>query len=298
MNQARLTKIQEDVLVKAGTIDADTSAMAVDLAAIEVDAAAMEALLITIDADTSSMATDIGTIEADTALIKADIATIDDNIALIDADTSTMNTNLATVKDDTALIKADVDAIEVDTSAIDTRQAAQVDTLTGFHTTIDGDHRYIHEGKKFSAPLEITMAQDDIYLISFTSPTAASGKYAHWRPAVISSTASNLLVRIYENISSGETGDAVTPLNMDRNSATASVSTVKKGVTATVAAANLIAIFSVGSGGGPQSRGGGTGGGATEEMILEAETEYIIEVEEPNVAATTAVVELRWYEED
>lgn len=220
MNQARLTKIQEDVLVKAGTIDADTSAMAIDLAAIEVD-----------------------------------------------------------------------------TSAIDTRQAAQADTLTGFHTTIDGDHRYIHEGKKFSAPLEITMAQDDIYLISFTSPTVASGKYAHWRPVVISSISSNLLVRIYEDIASTG-GDAVTPLNMDRNSATASVSTVKKGVTATVAAANLIAVFSVGSGGGPQSRGGGTGGGATEEIILEVETEYIIEVEEPNVAATTAVVELRWYEED
>jgi hypothetical protein len=45
------------------------------------------------------------------------------------------------------------------------------------------------------------------------------------------------------------------------------------------------------------SRSGG-GVGAAEEIVLEQETEYILEIEEPNVAATTAVIELRWYEED
>jgi hypothetical protein len=84
---------------------------------------------------------------------------------------------------------------------------------------------------------------------------------------------------------------------MNRNSTTMALTTVKEGITADVSLASPIAIFAVGSGGGPQSRAGG-GIGAAEEIVLEQETEYILEIEEPNVAATTAVIELRWYEED
>lgn len=205
------------------------------------------------------------------------------------------NQFLKQVKVNTDTLDALLTTIDADTSAMEAREVIQTDFMTGFHTTIDGDHRYIHDGMKFSVPIERIMAKAEKYLISFTAPAGSTGKLAHWRPAVISSTASNLIVRLYENIVSAG-GSSVTPINMNLNSANVSVSTVKKGVTATVNASNIIALFSVGLGGGPQSRAGGSGG-ATEEIVLDAGTEYIIEIEEPNVASTTAIVELRWYEE-
>jgi hypothetical protein len=198
---------------------------------------------------------------------------------------------------DIADIKTATEGTETDIATMEALVSQQEDTLMGFHTTIDGDHRYIHDGIKFNAPIEVSMAQDDIYKLSITTPTVASGKYVHWRPSLIFSSGSALYVRLYEDISSGETGSAVTSYNMNRTSATTALATVKEGVTADVSTASPIAIFAVGSGGGPQSRSGG-GVGAAEEIVLEQETEYILEIEEPNVAATTAVIELRWYEED
>ena len=178
----------------------------------------------------------------------------------------------------------------------DTRQTAQVDTATGAHTIIDSDHRYIHEGKKFSAVVEQALARDETYKLSFISPSVVSGKYAHWRPALISSSSSLLIVRLYENITSTD-GTPVTSVNANRISTTTASTVVKKGVTADVSAATPIAIFSVGSGGTPQSQAGGAVS-ADEEIVLKRDTEYIMEIEEPNVAATTVYVHMKWYEEE
>lgn len=215
---------------------------------------------------------------------------------LQDMDIEALEALLTTIDADTGVINSKSTAIEADTDAMNARQAAQVDAATGAHTIIDSDHRYIHEGKKFSTVLEQALAQDEIYKLSFISPSAESGKYVHWRPALISSSGSLLIVRLYENVTSAG-GSAIIPVNANRISQTIALTTVKKGVTADVSGATPIAIFSVGSGGTPQSRAGGSVS-AGEEIVLKQGTEYIMEIEEPNVAATNVYVQMKWYEEE
>jgi len=171
----------------------------------------------------------------------------------------------------------------------------QRDELTNFHTTIDGDHAYIHRGRKFNATIEQDIAKNSTYKISFVSPTTISGLHANWRPALFFSSLSLLYVRVYENIASTG-GSAVTPINMNRTSDKVAIAVVKKGITADVSSATPIKAYMVGSGGGPNARSGGASG-AEEEIILKAQTEYIIEIVEPDTAATKLMLQLRWYEE-
>ncbi|NCC35505.1 MAG: hypothetical protein EOM24_26360, partial [Chloroflexia bacterium] len=258
-----------------------TEASAVDLAAIElinadiktateasaVDLAAIELINADIKAATEASAVDLAAIEIDVAALEVDLAAIE----LINADIKTATeasaVDLAAIEIINTAIQTAVEGTETDVGLLEARASAQEDTLTGFHTTIDGDHRYIHDGLKFNAPIEVTMAQDDIYKLSFLTPTVLSGKYVHWRPSLVYSSGSALYVRLYEDVSSGETGSAVTAYNMNRGSATTSASTIKEGVTADVSAASPIAIFAVGAAGGPQSRSGGAAG-ASEEIVL------------------------------
>jgi len=72
------------------TIDADTSAIATDIAAIEVLITATNALLTTIDADTSNISTNSDAIVTDLAAIEVLITATNALLTTIDADTSTL----------------------------------------------------------------------------------------------------------------------------------------------------------------------------------------------------------------
>ena len=96
------------------------------------------------------------------------------------------------------------------------------DKYTGFHTQIDGDHRYIHEGLAFSylgTTGELSAAAK--YAITIKTPVDTSGVYVHLRPAKFSATANTISITIAEG-STTTGGSAVIPFNRNRNSANVS----------------------------------------------------------------------------
>ena len=93
--------------------------------------------------------------------------------------------------------------------------------FTGFLTEISSDHNYIHQGLGLTAIIN-TGSISVAYDIAFKTPTVASGKYVHWRPAGITSSADYVDVQLTET----ETytgGTTITPINRNRNSSTTSI---------------------------------------------------------------------------
>jgi len=169
-----------------------------------------------------------------------------------------------------------------------------LEALTGFFGFITSDHAYIHQAKAFTAIIpagSISAA----YHICFKTPTVASGKYIHYRPLGITSSADYVDIKLYE----GETytgGDAITPINRNRV-ASATASTMQafvKGATVTPAGV-LLYNAGVGSTGGPQNKAG-AGGGADEELVLKQNTIYCLTL--TPAGATTVTASVFWYEED
>lgn len=164
--------------------------------------------------------------------------------------------------------------------------------LTGFQASIGSDHAYIHDGIGFTAIIDlgsISAATD----IAFTTPTVASGKYIHWRPVGIQSSANYVKYTLYED-DSFTGGSAVVPINRNRlSSNTTSMQSFVSGATATPVGTE-IQLGSIGSAGNPSARNGG-GGGASEELVLKQNTNYVLTLEP--AGATAVTMELFWYEE-
>lgn len=167
-----------------------------------------------------------------------------------------------------------------------------VESLTGYQGVIGSDHAYIHKGLAFTA----TMTAGSIssaHNICFTTPTVASGKFVHWRPVGITTSANYVAIQLSE----GETysaGTAVTPINRNRlSSATSSMTLVSNGATCTPAGTVLL-YSGIGTSGVPTARSGG-GSGAAEELVLKQATKYCLTI--TPAGATTVNLDLFWYEE-
>lgn len=164
--------------------------------------------------------------------------------------------------------------------------------MTGYLAQIDSDHAYIHKGWAFTAIVN-TGSISAAYDIAFTTPAESTGRYVHWRPTGITTSAEYVDVSLYE----GDTfsgGTAVTPINRHRGSSLVSVMpTVVKGATATPTG-TLLQSFGIGTAGNPSARTGG-GGGAELELLLKPGTNYVLTITPDG--ATTCVLELYWYEE-
>jgi hypothetical protein len=165
--------------------------------------------------------------------------------------------------------------------------------LTKYAATISSDHAYVHRGLAFTAIIN-TGSISAAYDIAFTTPEAADGKYIHWRPIGISSSANYTGFTLYE----GDTfsgGTAVTPVNRNRNaSATSKMQAFVYGATATPAG-TIIQAGGIGASGNPNARTGG-GAGADQELLLKPDTNYVLTL--VPAGATTCVLELFWYEEE
>lgn len=171
----------------------------------------------------------------------------------------------------------------------------QSDKFTGYPVGINGDHAYIHKGLAFSlSGTTGSLAAAATYSISFTTP--ASGKYVHWRPSGISSTANTLQVRVAEaSIMTG--GSAAVPFNRNRNSKNTSIATISIGATLSTEG-SIFFYGQVGAGTNAANASGGGNNGSAEEWVLKPATTYSIRFE--NIGATTATVgyyNLFWYEE-
>lgn len=166
--------------------------------------------------------------------------------------------------------------------------------LTGFYTVIQSDHRYIHRGWAFSGIVDLGTISTTQY-IGFTTPTGASGKYVHWRPIGADTSANFIKITLYE----GDTytgGSAVTPINRNRvlSDLTTDMQDFKSGVASTPSG-TPIQIAGIGTAGNPTSRSGGAGG-SEQELVLKADTSYVIEIVPDG--STDVTFDLYWYEED
>ena len=175
--------------------------------------------------------------------------------------------------------------------------AAQ-ESFTGFQTSLSGDHSYIHQGIGFNLSVSSgNVTGDGVYIISFTTPTVASGHFIHLRPTSVSSSANSGTISVIEG-GSYTGGTDTTSYNRNRNSATVTtMQAIKRGTTEAGAGTTLYA-FQVGSGGSVQSRSGGSVSGEAEEWVLKPNTQYSVKI--VNGATTTSVyqVGIFWYEEE
>ena len=165
------------------------------------------------------------------------------------------------------------------------------DKYTGFQTNIESDHRYIHEGKGFSALVEvgtITAA----YKISFTTPETL---YVHWRPALLVSSAAYVDYKMYGGDADITAGTAQAIINRNRNSSETSAITDFKKNTTTTPSGTVVDLDGFGSAGSPTARAGGSSD-STHELVLKRDTAYTILLT-PS-AETSVNLKLFWYEED
>lgn len=164
--------------------------------------------------------------------------------------------------------------------------------LTGFLAQIESDHAYIHDGKAFTAIID-TGSISAAYDIAFKTPTVASGKYVHWRPIGIQTSADYVKFTLYE----GDTfsgGTAVTPINRNRlSSKTSQMQSFVKNATATPTG-TIIQIGGIGTTGNPTALYGG-GSAASQELVLKQNTNYVLTIVPSGT--TTCTLELFWYEE-
>lgn len=171
----------------------------------------------------------------------------------------------------------------------------QIDRFTGFPVGIISDHSYIHDGIGFQlAGSTGSIASAGTYVISLTTPT--NGKFIHFRPSAISSTANLLQMRLAEkSVVSG--GSAGIPMNKNRNSKKSSTMTVGLGVTLSSEGA-IMEYTQAGSGTNAGNASGGGSSGAEHEWVLKPGTTYSLRFE--NIGSTTATIgyyNLFWYEE-
>ena len=168
-----------------------------------------------------------------------------------------------------------------------------IESFTGYMGVIDSDHAYVHQGLAFTAVVN-TGVISALYKISFKTPTVASGKFVHWRPCCITSSAEYCKIEIYEG-DTFSSGTTVVPINRNRNSSTATtVQTFAKGTTVTLSG-TLIESTGIGSTGIPTARAGGASG-AEQELLLKQNESYSIGI--TPAGATTCIFNLFWYEED
>jgi len=155
------------------TIDADTNAIKVDLAALEVlstaanvDHAANEVLLTGIDADTNAIKTDIAALEVLSTAANVDLAAMEVDLAALEVLSTAANVDLAA-------IEVDLAALEVLSTAANVDHAANEVLLTKIR-----DNQLLMLGNSGSVTISGNGAQTPgagvycaVYFIGNTTPT-------------------------------------------------------------------------------------------------------------------------------
>jgi hypothetical protein len=171
-------------------------------------------------------------------------------------------------------------------------EASQED-LTGYTGIISSDHAYIHDGIAFTAIIEVT-GVSAAYDIAFTTPTVVSGKFIHWRPTGITSSANYVDIKLREG-DAYTGGTTVVPINRNRLAVnTSDMQTFVTNATVTPTG-TVIQQTGIGTAGNPVAVAGG-GSGADQELVLAQNTDYVITLTPDDT--TTVVLSLFWYEEN
>jgi hypothetical protein len=171
-----------------------------------------------------------------------------------------------------------------------------LDRFTQSPSVITTDHKYIHDGLGFKLIGNTgSLAGDATYSIGFVTPNKASNAYIHFRPALFYASANNMRIELYEGAALAG-GSAGAPVNLNRNSETASKVTSTLGAT-TATGGTLIWQDVSGAGSSPSNRTGGASSGAEHERVLKPATSYRITVTNGPSTASVGYYELFWYEE-
>ena len=110
----------------------------------------------------------------------------------------------------------------------------RIDSATNTIQTIEYEHHEIHAGSHFFIKSYQTLSINQV--LDFTWLMPDTTKWIHWNFKIDTEAQTNWLV--YENAAVVNALTAITPLNSDRNSLTASVTTMKYKVQANLAGAN------------------------------------------------------------
>lgn len=172
--------------------------------------------------------------------------------------------------------------------------------FTKYLPVIQSDHAYIHKGLAFTyLGTTGSLSAGASTSIEFTTPSVGSGKFVHFRPTFISSSANYLTMSLNEASTTTGGGSVLTDIkNRNRNSTTASAfQTLKTAVTVSVAGTQIDTL-ATGVAGGGSNNSGGQGGGAQEELLLIPNTKYTMTFTNAGtVTATIGIYKLFWYEE-
>lgn len=170
------------------------------------------------------------------------------------------------------------------------------ESITKAWKSIDTDHAYIHEGKKFVAYHKATINAAATLEFSFTTPETG---YVHYRPAKITPSGDKVDTAIYKDAAvTAETGTALIINNQNLNSD--NISGVELLVAPTFTdEGDLLPGFSSwlpGSEGIGQTRNGNAEN-ANDEIVFEPSTTYRFLLTNGSSAANIIGFNFRWYEE-
>ncbi len=146
----------------------------------------------------------------------------------------------------------------------------RADIITHALQTIDYAHHEIHAGSHFYIEGYATLAEDAVLRVKLVTPD--TNKLAHFQWAISSSGICE--TTLHEAPSGGMTGgNAVTPLNNNRNSSTTSGIVITSGVAAATVAGTQISNAKWGAAGFKSTIGGGTA--RDDEIVLKKNTIYL-----------------------
>ena len=171
-----------------------------------------------------------------------------------------------------------------------TGASAQLDDSTSSIQTITYEHHEVHAGKFFRSGMNYALGNGEVATFAIVTPNTTTWAHVVWELT----TTSDGAFAVLEDVTSFTGGAAVTPLNHNRNSQTASTMTCTRGMTG----ADLIAptggttILSASLATG---KGVVVARGAGEEFILKQNSKYLFRYTNGTSANTIRLV-MEWYE--
>lgn len=157
---------------------------------------------------------------------------------------------------------------------------------------IDLSHEMIHDGAAYAFVCEKSALESgNTCYISFLTNSA---KTVHFRPALLYSTESLAIAKLYEG-ATVTGGTQVTVLNHNRKADDTSDVIVMSEPIVTDEGTRLPLTVFGGAYGSNQARSGGEGS-AEEEYILKPDTQYLISIENLGSADTDIIIVPFWYE--
>lgn len=167
---------------------------------------------------------------------------------------------------------------------------AELDNSTCSMQIIDHAHHEVHDGNFFRSGMNFTLSNGQVATLAFTTPNTTKWAHIAWE---LTATADGTFT-LLEDVTSFAGGAAVTPLNHNRNSATASGMTILRGmtgadlITPTGGTTILNAVLSTG-------KGSSVARGVSEEFILKQNSKYLFSYTNGTSANVIQLV-MEWYE--